>query len=77
MVRTLADFETNIVSVERIEEYCDSSRHEDEWVKKEMDEEWPQDGQIQFKDYSVKYREDLDFVLKDLNFKIGTGEKVI
>lgn len=40
------------------------------------DEVWPEHGGITFADYSVKYREELDFVLKDISTEIFPGEKI-
>jgi len=37
---------------------------------------WPIDGVIEFRNYSVRYRPDTNIVLKNLNFKIQSGEKV-
>ena len=77
LVRMTADFETNIVSVERIKEYCEVP-HEKEWTIAETkpSEKWPAQGHIVFKDYSVKYRKDLDNVLNNINADIKPGEKV-
>ena len=33
-------------------------------------------GAIEFKNYSLRYRADLDLVLKNVNLKIGAREKV-
>nr|QNH67882.1 ATP-binding cassette transporter subfamily C member 1 X7 [Brachionus rotundiformis] len=75
-VRTVSEFEANITSVERIIEYFDI-KHEAEWTnEKKPDENWPQNGNIVFNDYSVKYRQELDWVLKKLNFRILPGEKI-
>lgn len=41
-----------------------------------LDEHWPSQGQIQFVNYSTKYREGLDLVLKGLDCTIKGGEKV-
>ena len=38
--------------------------------------DWPQDGQVTFRDYSTRYRPGLDPVLKKINFEIKAGEKV-
>ena len=38
--------------------------------------DWPSEGNIDFVNYSVKYREELDFVLKDINLSIKSSEKV-
>ena len=49
-----------------------------EWEIKETKPaiSWPDKGNIKFDNYSVKYREDLDFVLKDINAEIMPGEKI-
>lgn len=77
MVRSFSDFESNIVSVERVDEYCNLD-HEDEWIKESTKPtfDWPNAGQISFRNYSVKYREELDFSLRDINFEILPGEKI-
>lgn len=71
------DFETNITSIERIQEYFDTP-HEDEWriEKTKPCETWPENGHVLFENYSVKYRQGLDDVLKDLTFEILPGEKI-
>ena len=78
MMKFFSLFESSIVSVERIKEYSELPS-EDSWTneKNKQDDKWPQNGEIEFKNYSVKYREELDFVLKSLNFKINSCEKVI
>lgn len=38
--------------------------------------EWPSEGVVEFNDFSIKYREELDFVLKNISIKINSGEKV-
>uniref|UniRef100_A0A5K3FWZ4 ABC transmembrane type-1 domain-containing protein n=1 Tax=Mesocestoides corti TaxID=53468 RepID=A0A5K3FWZ4_MESCO len=75
-VRVSTEFETNIVSVERIKEYSELPT-EAPW---EVDEkkplpQWPE-GSLEFVNYSTRYREDLDLVLKSISFKINPGEKV-
>lgn len=39
--------------------------------------DWPDSGLVQFKNYSVRYRADLDLVLCDISCDINAGEKVI
>lgn len=76
-VRFSSEFEANITSLERISEYCHTAK-EAEWsieTTKPL-EEWPNNGRIKFKNYSLKYRPDLDFVLKKLNIEINSGEKI-
>ena len=80
MVRTFSEFEANIISVERIKEYCnfDDTLKELDWEinSTKPDLNWPSNGNIQFIDYSVKYRKDLDFVLKDFNLIINGADKI-
>jgi len=38
--------------------------------------EWPTNGDIQFKNLKVRYREGLDLVLKGLDLKVEGGQKV-
>lgn len=37
---------------------------------------WPQVGRVEFRDYGLRYRENLDLVLKNINVTIDGGEKV-
>lgn len=71
-----SNVETNIVAVERIKEYEENPR-EAAWNKPDkVSKAWPEAGALEFKNYSVRYREGLDLVLRDLNLEINAGEKV-
>lgn len=37
---------------------------------------WPEKGKIEFKNYSVRYRDGLELVIKDLSIKLESGQKV-
>ena len=37
---------------------------------------WPFEGKIKFENFSVKYRDDTELVLKNLNFEINPNEKI-
>ena len=39
-------------------------------------DQWPEQGQIEFKNVSLKYRPDTETVLHKLSFKVRPGEKV-
>ncbi|XP_019762197.2 multidrug resistance-associated protein 1 [Dendroctonus ponderosae] len=77
LVRMISDVETTIVSVERIKEYGEMETEAD-WdiPNKKPAETWPENGQLDFKNFSVKYRAGLDLVLKGISFHIKGGEKV-
>ncbi|KAF9997458.1 hypothetical protein BGZ80_007654 [Entomortierella chlamydospora] len=69
--------ETLIVSVERIREYINLQPEARDYIPdSKTDEAWPQRGQITFSQYSTRYREGLDLVLKDINVTINGGERV-
>nr|XP_036847848.1 multidrug resistance-associated protein 1 isoform X4 [Manis javanica] len=77
LVRMSSEVEANIVAVERLKEYSETEK-EAPWRIKEMTppSTWPQVGQVEFRDYGLRYREDLDLVLKHINVTIRGGEKV-
>lgn len=72
-----SDVETNIVAVERIKEYGETEQ-EAPWELKNsnLPITWPENGEVEFKDYAVRYRTGLDLVLKGVTFKVKGGEKV-
>jgi ABC-type multidrug transport system fused ATPase/permease subunit len=39
--------------------------------------DWPKQGKIEFRNYSVRYRPETELVLKDLNLTIKAQERVI
>ncbi|XP_036923546.1 multidrug resistance-associated protein 1 [Sturnira hondurensis] len=77
LVRMSSEMETNIVAVERLKEYSETEK-EAPWRIEEMapSSTWPEVGEVEFRDYSLRYREDLDMVLKHINITINGGEKV-
>ncbi|XP_055860701.1 multidrug resistance-associated protein 1-like isoform X2 [Biomphalaria glabrata] len=77
MVRQVADFETNVVSVERIKEYSEIEQEAD-WIvpNKRPHPTWPSHGLVQFKNFSVRYREGLSLVIRGMTITIQGGEKV-
>ncbi|XP_044152162.1 ATP-binding cassette sub-family C member 3 [Bufo gargarizans] len=77
MVRLSSDLETNIVAVERIKEYTETET-EAPWIIEDNKppEDWPNSGEIEFVNYSVRYRPGLDLVLKDLSLSVKGGERI-
>ncbi|XP_071419361.1 ATP-binding cassette sub-family C member 2 isoform X2 [Pithys albifrons albifrons] len=76
LVRTSSELETNIVAVERVHEYT-KVKNEAPWVTgKRPPHGWPSKGEIQFIDYKVRYRPELDLVLQGITCNIGSTEKV-
>uniref|UniRef100_A0A3B5QTI6 Canalicular multispecific organic anion transporter 2 n=1 Tax=Xiphophorus maculatus TaxID=8083 RepID=A0A3B5QTI6_XIPMA len=78
MVRMTSDLENNIVAVERVKEYSET-KTEAPWEveDKKPPAEWPTQGNVEFNEYSVRYREGLDLVLRNITLSVKGGEKVI
>ncbi|KAJ5665324.1 Metal resistance protein YCF1 [Penicillium maclennaniae] len=77
IVRQTVEVETNIVSVERVLEYANlPSEAPDVIFKRRPAIGWPSQGAVSFKNYSTRYREGLDLVLKDIDLDIKPHEKI-
>ncbi|XP_041062098.1 multidrug resistance-associated protein 1 isoform X2 [Carcharodon carcharias] len=77
LVRMTSEVETNIVAVERVQEYSGTPK-EARWIirNNRPPETWPAEGKIEFVNYGLRYREDLDLALKDITVSINGGEKI-
>ncbi|KAG8166171.1 hypothetical protein KVR01_004723 [Diaporthe batatas] len=77
IVRQTVEVETNIVSVERVLEYARLPSEAAEInPNKRPPAAWPASGTISFNNYSARYREGLDLVLKNINLDIKSHEKI-
>ncbi|NWU60420.1 MRP1 protein, partial [Pterocles burchelli] len=77
LVRMSSELETNIVAVERVKEYAEMEK-EAEWSIEQTapPSTWPEEGKVEFRGYGLRYRKDLDLVLKNINVTINGGEKI-
>ncbi|MEQ2260817.1 hypothetical protein XENORESO_001848, partial [Xenotaenia resolanae] len=76
VVRLTSELETNIVAVERVSEYSELE-NEAPWVTQcRPAEKWPEAGRLRFVDYKVRYRPELDLVLKGITCDIAGTEKI-
>ncbi|NXN86769.1 MRP1 protein, partial [Bombycilla garrulus] len=77
LVRMSSELETNVVAVERVKEYSEMEK-EAEWRIEQTApaSTWPEEGKVEFRGYGLRYREDLDLVLKNINVTISGGEKI-
>lgn len=70
------EIESQIISVERIQEYIDLPQEAPFEIKGiKPPTNWPS-GAIEYKNYSSRYRDGLDLVLKDLSFSVKPKEKI-
>jgi ABC-type multidrug transport system fused ATPase/permease subunit len=76
-VRMGCETESRITSAERVQEYS-SVQPEALPINKSYrpPQNWPSKGAIEFKNISLRYRPDLDLVLKDVSLSIRGGEKI-
>jgi len=77
VVRQTVEVETNIVSVERVLEYARLPSEAAEVIHRNRPPiSWPTQGAVEFNNYSTRYREGLDLVLKNINLDIKPREKI-
>jgi len=76
MVRMATELETNIVAVERVDEYTKVKTERAAVLLPRPPNNWPQRGQIKMENLGVRYRAGLDLVLKGINCTIEGGEKI-
>ncbi|KRZ88108.1 Multidrug resistance-associated protein 1, partial [Trichinella sp. T8] len=75
-VRMTGDLETNIVAVERTNEYMHTPTEAALTSDERLPNDWPTNGSIQFSDYKLRYREGLELCLKGITCLIRGGEKI-
>ena len=75
-----ANLENELVSMERCCNYKkiiqEAPSYKENIDDKLISENWPKNGQIQFIDYSIRYRPNTEIVLKRINLIIKPGEKI-
>ncbi|KAI1299646.1 Multidrug resistance-associated protein 1 [Halotydeus destructor] len=77
LVKSSTDLENNFVSVERCLEYTKTPTEAPLEIQSTKPEDtWPEHGVVEFANYSTRYRDGLDLILKNINLTIEAGEKV-
>jgi ABC-type multidrug transport system fused ATPase/permease subunit len=77
IVRQTVEVETNIVSVERVLEYAALPSEAPDVVPNHRPPiAWPAHGAVKFENYSTRYRQGLDLVLKGVSLDIKPREKI-
>ncbi|KAG0008611.1 Canalicular multispecific organic anion transporter 1, partial [Podila clonocystis] len=76
LIRTVSEVQNMLVSVERVHEYSEKPMEAPSVTGVPLRENWPQQGRVVFKNYSARYREGLDLVIKDASFEVKPAEKV-
>ena len=77
VLRNACDLESNIVAVERVKEYSETTTEAPAIINDHRPpDDWPSEGHIKFDHYSTNYRKGLDLVLQDISVDIPGGTKV-
>eukprot|EP00026_Physarum_polycephalum_P000464 Phypoly_transcript_00465.p1 GENE.Phypoly_transcript_00465~~Phypoly_transcript_00465.p1 ORF type:complete len:1411 (+),score=128.73 Phypoly_transcript_00465:182-4414(+) len=77
LVRQSSEVETQIVSVERVNEYTELVEEGPYLINGSLlPPQWPSQGMVEFDDVELRYRVGLDPVLKGVSFTIHPHEKV-
>ncbi|KAF9191139.1 hypothetical protein BGZ51_007720 [Haplosporangium sp. Z 767] len=77
MVRQYTEIESNIVAVERLQEYVDLKPEAPEIIEGHRpQQDWPAQGRVDFVNYETRYRPGLELVLKGVSCSIRSHEKI-
>jgi ATP-binding cassette subfamily C (CFTR/MRP) protein 4 len=74
-MRQWSELENQMTSVERVVEYTEVTPEPDDETKRPP-QSWPTKGTVEFKSVSMQYGPDEPMVLKELNFKVKSAEKI-
>jgi len=76
-VKRTVDAEIWMTSVQRLKHYCNLPKEENtESVAIKPPNNWPQKGEITFKNLSMTYPNNTKLILSDINLKINSGQKI-
>lgn len=75
-IRQSAEVATQLMSVERILEYCELDAEKEPTEPHEIPTSWPNRGRIEFRNVIYKYSIDAEPVLRGLSFVVRPGEKI-
>ncbi|KAJ2743758.1 hypothetical protein GGI20_003515 [Coemansia sp. BCRC 34301] len=76
-VRSYTEVENLMTQLERVVEYARLPPEAPDVIEGNRPaESWPEQGMVEFRNYSTRYREGLDLVLKDVSFSVKPREKV-
>ncbi|XP_054155706.1 ATP-binding cassette sub-family C member 2-like [Oppia nitens] len=75
-IDSLAQTQANLVSFERIDEYCGLNTEADWQSATKLPDNWPEKGCVRFDGYGTRYRQGLDLVIKGIDIDIKSGEMI-
>ena len=75
-LQTLQSFQNSMIDLERCMFLTKCPKEKSNINYNKNLDLWPFEGKIKFENFSVKYRDDSELVLKNLNFEINPNEKI-
>jgi len=75
-LQTLQSFQNSMIDLERCMYFTKCPKEKTNIKYNKNLNLWPFEGKIKFENFSVKYRDDSELVLKNLNFEINPNEKI-
>lgn len=75
-IRHSCEVANQLISVERILEYSDLEPEIQPQQPKEIDQSWPSDGRIQFRNVTFKYAYETEPVLHQISFEVLPRNKI-
>lgn len=77
VIMYITQLENDMNSVERLISYADNIPQEETAETHRLEpSDWPKLGKLQFQNVTLRYRSGLPPVLNNLNFSVGSGEKI-
>lgn len=76
LIQSMCNVQSQMVSLEQIDDYCNQSQEAPNFTDVKLPESWPLQGHVSFKNYSTRYHQGMDLVLKNISFEVQPGEKV-
>lgn len=75
-IKLTADFETQMISTERVLEYGDLDQEKDDKECNVLSDDWPEKGSIIFDQITLSYNHNSNQVLKNISFKINPRDRI-
>lgn len=78
LVKSYGEVQNQLVSVERIEEYSSMELEAPAVMDNDgnLPDGWPGEGRIEFMNFSARYRQGMELIIKDISFEVLPGEKI-
>ncbi|KAF9975164.1 hypothetical protein BGZ73_001272 [Actinomortierella ambigua] len=76
LLRSYCDLQAELVSVERVLDYSRRPTEAPAVTGVQLADTWPRQGRVRFQNYSTRYRQGLDLVLRNVSFEVQPGEKI-